>query len=47
MIGKAIQGMFPPLSLEKAKTEKLKRVISFTYRGGKKFIYFRHYKIVQ
>lgn len=47
MIGKGLQELFPSLNLAKAKTENLKRVVSFTYRPKKKFIFFRQYKIIQ
>lgn len=47
MIGKGLQELFPSLNLAKAKTENLKRVVSFSYRPKKKFIYFRQYKIIQ
>lgn len=47
MIGKGLQELFPSLNLFKAKTENLKRVMSFTYRPKKKFIFFRQYKIIQ
>ena len=46
MIGKALQELFPPINPEKAKPERLKRVVSFTYSSKKKMIYFRHYKII-
>jgi hypothetical protein len=46
MIGKSLQEMFPALCIERVDLQKLKRVISFTYQPNKKFIYFRHYKIV-
>jgi hypothetical protein len=47
MIGKGLQELFPSLNLFKAKTENIKRVMSFTYRPKKKFIFFRQYKIIQ
>ena len=47
MIGRGLQELFPSLNLTKAKTENLKRVVSFTYRPKKKFIFFRQYKIIQ
>lgn len=47
MVGKGLQELFPSLNLAKAKTENLKRVMSFTYRPKKKFFFFRQYKIVQ
>lgn len=47
MIGKGLQEVFPSLNLESAKTENIKRVMSFSYRPKKKFIFFRQYKIVQ
>ena len=47
MIGKGLQELFPSLNLAKAKTEHLRRVISFSYRPKKKFIFFRQYKIIQ
>jgi hypothetical protein len=46
MIGKSLQEMFPALCIERVDLQKMKRVISFTYQPNKKFIYFRHYKIV-
>jgi hypothetical protein len=46
MIGRGLQEMFPAINPEKIKTERLKRVVSFTYVANKKMIYFRHYKIV-
>jgi hypothetical protein len=46
MIGKALQELFPPINVETIHTERLKRVVVFTYSANKKMIYFRHYKIV-
>lgn len=47
MIGRGLQELFPPLNLEKQKTENFKRVISFSYRSKKKTIFFRQYKIIK
>lgn len=46
MIGLSLQEMFPAINPQKLKVERLKRVISFSYNANKKFIYFRHYKII-
>jgi len=46
MIGLSLQEMFPSINPEKLKPERLKRVILFSYNPNKKFIYFRHYKII-
>jgi len=47
MVGKGLQEIFPSLNLAKAKTEHLKRVMSFSYRPKKKYFFFRQYKIMQ
>jgi hypothetical protein len=45
-ISRSIQDMFPNINLNQINLSNIKRVISFTYQINKKFIYFRHYKII-